>query len=94
MKIDLKRLASALKNHTDKERSDDILGVEYLVEKVYKPFMSSEPIYFKDLDYNAFDRGDIYSFCEWLNKTQREFNKLNERFCCAPPAAVGSRMFF
>ncbi len=94
MKIDLKRLAAALKDYTEKERSDDILGVKYLVENIYKPFTGDEPIYFKNLDFDAFDREDIFRFCEWLYQTHKEFNELNKRLCCAPPAAISSRVFF
>jgi len=94
MKIDLKRLTAALESCTEKAYSGDILGVEYLVEKVYKPFMKDEPIYLKNLDYNAFDREDIYNFCEWLVQTKGEFNALNKRLYSAPPSAAGSRMFF
>ncbi len=98
MEIDLKLLTMALKNLTEDECSSIAFGVpEYLIENIYKPFMRDEPVYYKNLDFNAFDREDISRFSNWLDhlyRVQSSLRNLNEGFCCAPPAAVSSRTFF
>lgn len=98
MEIDLKLLTMALKSIPEEECSAIAFGVpEYIIENIYKPFMRDEPIYYKNLDFNSFDREDICRFSEWLDhlcRVQSSLRKLNEGLCSAPPAAGNSRTFF
>jgi len=98
MKIDLKRFIMTLKNLTEEENSAIAFEVsEYLIENVYKPLMRDEPVYYENLNFNAFDRGDIYRLGEWIDHlccVQSSLHELNKGFCSAPPAAISSRTFF
>jgi len=98
MKIDLKRLTMALKGLTEEESSAIAFKVsKYLIENVYEPLMRDEPVYYENLNFNAFDREDIYRLGEWIDHlccVKSSLHDLNKGFCSAPPAAVSSRTFF
>lgn len=96
MKLDLKLLAMRFSQKRDEPAVSEEGINRCLIERVLRPCMRDEPIYLKDIDFNAFDLEDIEDlekyYCSFLNAANA-LNQFTAAVGSAPPSACRASSF-
>ena len=96
MRIESCSLAAALKEALEEKTLLPCEVPEYVIEHIFKPLRQDRPLFFRDLDFEAFTADDIRALEIWLEQQEAKSSRLaalGNVFCCAQPASRPGRMF-
>lgn len=96
MKIDLRELAETLAAAEGKQTFDFHDVPDYVFKHIYEPLSKGKPVFFADLDFEAFNEDDLNVLDDWINEQEYAFKrlcKLNEHFSNAVPVSMAIRAF-
>ena len=96
MHIEASGLVAALKEAPD-ERTPPCQAVpEYVMEHIFAPLRRNEPVFFADLDFEAFTDEDIWVLRGWIEQRERivyRLSDLEKIFRAAKPVCRTGRAF-
>ena len=96
MHIDASGLVAALKEAPEERMSPCQAVTEYVMEHIFAPLRRNEPVFFADLDFEAFTDEDIWSLRGWIEHRERIAYRLSDLakiFCGAKPVSRTGRAF-
>ena len=96
MHIEPSGLIAALKEAPEGRSSPPCEVCDYVLEHIYRPLLRDKPVFFADLDFEAFTIEDIDDLIQWLEQRERTTSclcKLGMVFCNAAPVSRPDRAF-
>lgn len=96
MHIDASGLVAALKEAPEERMSPCQAVTEYVMEHIFVPLRRNEPVFFADLDFEAFTDEDIWSLRGWIEQRElisRSLYDLSRLFRNAKPVSRTGRAF-
>ena len=96
MHIEPSGLIAALKEAPEGQSSPPCEVCDYVLEHIYRPLLRDKPVFFADLDFEAFTDEDVWSLRGWIEQREKIAYRLSDLakiFRSANPVSRTGRAF-